>query len=96
MDTLTVEEQIQLIKSHMPETYQSIKARAAAHGNGVYAEVRQGLAGKPNVFYAMEAGHVMGTPFNDIDVTNKVAGLMVKFGCKHLVMWARPCLAPPV
>ncbi len=75
-----------VIKEKMPEVYAAIHARAAAHGKEVWGLVTRALEGEPNCFYAMEAGHVMGTPF-ELGVTPEVAQLMVQFGVTHMVMW---------
>jgi hypothetical protein len=98
MNKEQVEAEIELIKQRMPETYQAIQSRAQSHGRSVYAQVRQGIAGQPNTFYAIEAGHVVGTPFDKPEVTDPIAAAMVKFGCKFLVMWGMPTAdhPPPV
>lgn len=76
------------IRAHMPETYRAIKAKADAIGNQAYQLVRAGIAGKPNCFYAIERGWVVGTPFDLPDVQAELARFMVQFGCTHLVMWS--------
>lgn len=78
---------LETIKSHMPQTYAEIQAQARAHGNVVFGDVRAGLRGVPDRFYAIEAGRVMGTPFSRQDVTAELALLMVQFGVSHLVVW---------
>ena len=85
---MTESEQLQIIKTCMPQTYASIRTRAAGDlGAEAYALVRRALRGEANCFYALEAGHVVGTPFSDRTVTDEVAGLMVRFGVGFLVMW---------
>lgn len=84
-----VEAEVARIKAQMPETYAAITARAA-EDRGTYGLVRRGLRGEANCFYAMEAGHVVGTPFDMPDVSAELARYMVRFGCKFLVMWAPP------
>lgn len=83
----TVEQQIANIKANMPETYKSIKAKAASIGNDAYVYVRRGLRGEPDCFYAFERGHVVGTPFALVDVVRDVAQLMVTFGVDHVCLW---------
>lgn len=78
----------QQIKDHMPETYKAIKVKAGEVGNVAYQYVRQGLAGKPNKFYAVERGFVAGTPFDLPGVQEEVARVIVQFGCSFLIMWA--------
>lgn len=85
---------LELIKTRMPETYKSIKDRAAAVGNEAYAYVRRGLRGEPNCFYAFEAGHVVGTPFTLREVARDIAQYMVTFGVAHCCVWAEPAALP--
>lgn len=81
------------IKRFMPETYAAIQQRAYEIGNDAYVQVRKGLRGEPNCFYAFERGRVVGTPFNITDVMNVVAGNMVRFGCAYVCIW--PMAATP-
>lgn len=76
---------LQLIKTRMPETYDQITRKAQEQGKGVYALVRRGLRGEPNCFWAMEAGHVVGTPFAASHPIQAVmAQAIVSFGCAHV------------
>ena len=97
MDTWTppaakvdVTAKIEEIKRHMPQTYQAIKAKAAVIGNEAFVLVRRGLRGDANCFYAFEAGRVVGTPFNLVEVARDIAQYMVTFGVSHVVVWAAP------
>jgi len=99
MDTRTVpaakvdvSAQIDEIKRFMPETYKAIKTKAADIGNDAFVLVRRGLRGEPNMFYAFEAGRVVGTPFSLVDVARDIAQLMVTFGCAHVCIWAAPAV----
>ena len=86
-----VAECLQIIKNRMPETYKFIQAKAAGElGKDAYALVRRSLRGEPNLFYAVEGGHVVGTIFFDSEITNDMAKQIVQFGCKHMVLWALP------
>ena len=85
-----VEAAIAMIKAKMPQTYRAIQERADAIGKPAFAAVRRGLRGDVNSFYAIEGGHIVGTPFDLPDVTAEVAQLICGFGCKHLVMWGIP------
>lgn len=78
----------QAIKDHMPDTYKAIVEKAGVIGNEAYRLVRQGLAGKPNKFYAVERGRVAGTPFDLPGVSDEVARIIVQYGCTFLIMWA--------
>lgn len=74
----------------MPQTYKSVQDRAARMCKHVFALVRRGLRGEANCFWAMEAGHVVGTPFKDQEVERDIAQLMVQFGAVHVVIWGQP------
>lgn len=78
----------QTIKDHMPETYKAITDMAGKIGKEAYRYVRQGLAGQPNKFYAIERGWVVGTPFDMPEVEAELARYIVRFGMQHLIMWA--------
>lgn len=81
----SIEKKVAEIKAHMPNTYASIKERAAKV-EGTFALVRAALRGKPNCFYAIEAGRVMGTPFEG-EIQRDLAHMMVSFGISHAVIW---------
>lgn len=85
---MDVQTRVQLIKAQMPETYKAIVAKSSEIGNEAYALVRRGLRGEANTFYAVERGHVVGTPFDMPDVQADLARVMVQFGCTFLIMWA--------
>lgn len=81
-----VAEGLATIKASMPRTYADIQAQAKARGNQAYALVRRSLKGEPNCFYAMEGGHVVGTPF-DQHLTAEVAQYVVAFGGGFVTCW---------
>jgi len=77
-----------LIKGSMPKTYADIQSQASGPlGRTAFALVRRGLKGEANCFYAIEAGHVVGTPFNCPAITPEVAATMVRFGAGFVAMW---------
>ena len=78
------------IKACMPNVYRSIQDKAEDIGNEAFALVRRGLRGEPNCFYAFENGRVVGEPFNLPGVMDDIASMMVRFGVKHVVVWAEP------
>lgn len=84
-----VEGQIRIIQTQMPETYTSIQAKSAEIGRQAFAMVRRACAGEPNCFWAMERGHVVGTPFNQHDIKQDLAVAMVAFGAKFAVVWSQ-------
>lgn len=76
------------IKTAMPQTYEAIQRKAQQQGNEVFGLVRRGLRGESGCFWAMEAGHVVGTPFEGHSVQGVVAEAMVRFGCAHVCIIA--------
>lgn len=82
-----VQQGLHTIKTGMPNVYAAIQAKAADIGQGAYGLVRRGLRGEPLCFWAMEGGHVVGTPFEGHPVEREVAYHMVRFGCAHVCMW---------
>ena len=98
-----VSAQLQIIKTRMPETYKSIQDRVNGvtdtvagktvvlipkYGNDVFVLVRRGLRGEPNCFWAMENGHVVGTPFTMPEVSRDLAQFIVSFGCAYVCTFA--------
>lgn len=75
------------IKRSMPKTYQAIQDRATDLGNEAYVLVRRGIKGLPCCFYAVERGHVVGTPFTGHAIEPVLASQMVQFGCEFLVIF---------
>jgi hypothetical protein len=77
----------------MPRTAAWIKQQREQFGNQWVTHcVRLGMAGEPGHFYAMENGHVAGTPFNGargvpMDDLHQFALFM---GCKSAVFMATP------
>lgn len=82
-----VDAELDVIKRHMPETYKAIQVKAGEIGREAFRFVRQGVAGQPSRFYAIEAGRVMGTPFDLPGVSDEIARLTVQFGISFLIMW---------
>lgn len=90
MDGRAVEAAVATIKAQMPATYASIQAKAAELGPAAFAMVRRSLKGAPNLFWAMERGHVMGTPFSaDHPIAADVAQALVQFGAGSVVIWGQ-------
>ena len=83
-----VQQRLQVIKARMPNVRQSIEDKAAQIGPEAYALVRRGLRGEPGCFYALEAGHVMGTPFGRTDPRmQQLAQFLVRFGCAYVCIF---------
>lgn len=92
MDTKTttkadVNDKIELIKQHMPETYASIQRRAAQGGTLTFEMVRRGLRGEANCFYACEHAQVVGTPFNAAQINAHIALYIVEFGFTSIALF---------
>ncbi len=83
-----VDAQLAIIKAHMPMTYKAIKDKAGEIGSKAYSLVRLGVAGKPNTFYAIEAGRAVGTPFVNVVGADQLADYIRQFGCTFLILWA--------
>lgn len=86
-DKARMDQQLGLIKARMPNVYRSIQDKASVIGNAAYGLVRRGVSGEPGCFYAIEGGHVVGTPFAGHPVTAQAALAMVRFGCAHVCIW---------
>lgn len=90
-----IDRQAQAIKQTMPHTYLAIQRKAGEMGRSAFGLVRRGLGGEPNCFWAMEAGHVAGTPFAAGHPINAaVAEVMVNFGARSVVIWAEQAEQP--
>lgn len=83
-----VEARLKEIKAHMPETYKAITAKAGLIGSAAFRFVRQGVAGEPNKFYALEGGRVVGAPFNLPGLMAGLEAVICEFGCNFMIMWA--------
>lgn len=83
-----VAQRLAIIKQHMPSVLACIEDRAQHIGPEAYALVRRGLRGEPGCFYAVEAGHVVGTPLGrDHPAMREAARFMAIFGCTHVCIW---------
>jgi hypothetical protein len=89
-----VQARLEEIKRHMPETYKAIQRKAAEIGREAFRFVRQGVAGQPNRFYAMERGWVVGHPFDLPGVSEGMAVNICQFGATHWIMWAPDAQKP--
>lgn len=89
-ETVSIEDQIALIKARMPAVYGAIQSKAGEIGKQAFGLVRRGLKGEANCFYAFEKGHTVGTPFSHGAMPPEVAQMMVQFGCAFVCIWAAP------
>jgi hypothetical protein len=68
------------LRQQMPETAKWIEERRGEWGKAHVNEcIRKAMTGEANQFYAMEAGHVVGTPFATA-MQDDVVALMTEFG----------------
>lgn len=68
------------LKSQMPTVATIVQERRQAWGDAhVNRCIKEGLKGRPNRFYAIEAGHIVGTPFDattDLHHAAKLAAIV--------------------
>jgi hypothetical protein len=84
------EQFIEHLKRHMPETYKAVQAKAKEIGKEAYAmAVRGAVKGEAGCFYAIEGGHVVGTPIGMGDVMHDLAVLMVQWGVDFVCVWGK-------
>lgn len=78
------------LRQSMPETAAYVDKRRAEWGaDYVNDRIKRSLKGEPNCFYAVEGGHVLGTPF-DAPVTAEVAALVVRWGMTFVCFLQQP------
>lgn len=84
-----VAEAIQRLRQKMPMAYAAVHEKAREIGDDAFALVRRAARGEPRCFYAVEAGQVVGTPW-DLDLPTGVAELAARFGLSLVIMWGEP------
>lgn len=73
------------VKDQMPLTHGWLNEQRERFGRQhVNNAVRAGLAGERNQFYAVEAGHVLGTPFDWTDGGLFIISMSVLTGAKFV------------
>lgn len=79
------------LRQQMPETAQWVEAKRAElgkeHVNGC---IKRALAGEPGLFYAIERGQVLGTPFPATHAIAADQRLAVLWGCSFAGFIALP------
>jgi hypothetical protein len=79
------------LRAQMPETAVFVDSKRSEFGaEFVNTCIKQALAGKPGRFYAMENGHVLGTPFPATHPMGKFQGLALFTGSKFAAFMATP------
>jgi hypothetical protein len=83
------------MREAMPRTALMIDERRARLGDAhVLACVKAGMRGEPNWFYAIEGGHVVGTPFTAVGLMEPV-GIAFALSGAAMVMRDPEGGAPP-
>lgn len=79
------------LRGHMPETAKWVDRKreelGAKHVNGC---IRKALAGEPGWFYAIERGHVLGTPFPATHPIGQEQNMAITLGCTFAGFIANP------
>ena len=79
------------MRRQMPETAAWVEARRQEWGaEHVNACIRRALKGEPGLFYAIEAGHVLGTAFPATHPIWEWQTLAVATGSKFAAFMAQP------
>jgi len=79
------------MRQAMPLTAEWVDEQRAKYGDAhVNACIRQAITGTPGLFYAMEAGHVLGTPFPSAHPIASEQNWAVMLGCKFAAFIAHP------
>lgn len=79
------------LRQHMPETAKWVDQKRQEFGaEFVNGCIRRALKGEPGHFYAMERGHVLGTPFPATHPVDKDQKYAVIMGCTFAGFIADP------
>lgn len=75
----------------MPETAAFVDSKRSEYGaEFVNACIKQALAGQPGRFYAMENGHVLGTPYPPSHPIDQDQRFALFTGCNFAAFIAEP------
>jgi hypothetical protein len=79
------------LRQDMPGVAAEVDRARQDHGAAwVNEQIRQGMAGKPDHFYAFEGGHVLGTPWVFDSTMRDDALRCAMAGAQHFVALRRP------
>ena len=79
------------LRESMPETAIWVDAKRVELGaDFVNSCIKQALTGTPGRFYAMENGHVLGTPFTPDHPIAQDQNMAILLGCKFAGFIAQP------
>lgn len=87
------------LRTAMPNVARLVDERRATHGAAwVNDRIKRAMAGQPNEFYAFEAGHVLGTPFQaEFDpVLDDSVRMALVWGGKFAMVMRTPDVVPQV
>lgn len=82
------------LRLEMPRVSEFVDQRRVIDGaEWVNACIKRAMKGEPNLFYAIEGGHVLGSPFTADKYVKEVLELAVYLGTGYVVVMA-PKKAP--
>lgn len=83
------------LRQQMPETSKWVDAKRVELGKDFVNDcIRRSMKGEPGLFYAMERGHVLGTPFPATHPVAKDQQYAITMGCTFAGFIATPPGAP--
>lgn len=81
------------LRQQMPETAKWVDRKREEYGKQhVNTCIRRAIEGVPGLFYAMERGHVLGTPFPSTHPIAEDQKLAVELGCSFAGFIAEPAV----
>jgi hypothetical protein len=79
------------LRDSMQKTAEWVEEKRKEHGlEHVNSCIRRALKGEPGLFYAMENGHVLGTPFQAPDFRHQWQGIAVINGTTFAAFIVEP------
>lgn len=79
------------LRQQMPETSKWVDAKRGEYGKDYVNDcIRRALKGEPGLFYAMERGHVLGTPFPATHPIARDQDFAITTGCSFAGFIATP------
>ena len=79
------------LRQNMPETAKWVDEKRREHGAAfVNGCIRRAMKGEPGFFYAIERGHVLGTPFPPTHPVAQDQQYAVTYGCTFAGFIATP------
>lgn len=83
------------LRQQMPETSKWVDSKRVELGKDFVNDcIRRSMKGEPGLFYAMERGHVLGTPFPATHPVAKDQQYAITMGCTFAGFIATPPGAP--